>query len=63
MGQSQRLELPHVASSKAAPHPSLQKTSLFSTLYFQGSPKKVQTDAENRLVWLTLFQGSLKPLK
>ena len=25
-----------------------KKTSLFSTLYFQGSPKKVQTDAENR---------------
>ena len=26
----------------------LQKTSLFSTLYFHGSPKKVQTDVENR---------------
>ena len=43
---------------------TVQNTSLFTTLYFQGSPKKVQTDAENiRDVWLALFQGSLKPLK
>ena len=32
----------------------LQKTSLFSTLYFQGSPKKVQKDAENRREWIRM---------
>ena len=42
------MEIPDITMHLRNQDISLQKTSLFLTLYFQGSPKKVQTDAENR---------------